>query len=66
MPRIRTHKKDDLDHLDSLPTRESHQEDLQRSGRLRDLYDSMHWEQPNWNRSTQRTWKRTRRNQYRA
>jgi len=32
---------------------------------LKNLYDSDKWEQPHWNRSTERSWKNQRKNQYR-
>jgi len=36
------------------------------TGELKSLYDSNNWEQPNWNRSTMRNWKRQRATQFKG
>lgn len=57
---------EDLEALDSLPLREGHTINLYAGRHGFDLYDSLNWEEPNWNRSTQRSWKKQRTTQYKV
>ena len=39
---------------------------LQGRNKIKSLYDSYNWEFEKWDRSTQRSWKKQRRNQYKV